>query len=82
MEARRDKQRPIFKYVFHTTILKKQKVLLIQLQRASKFVTIIVSSALQQKTFIIHKNLIYYASPFFKAAFEGYFAEGQSQTMT
>jgi hypothetical protein len=44
-------------------------------------VTIIVSQGPTEETFYVHKDFICFHSPFFDAAFNGNFAEGQSQVM-
>jgi len=45
-------------------------------------VTIIVGRSPEAKKFSVHKDIIYYYSPFFDSAFNGQFEEGETQTMT
>ncbi|KAJ5047217.1 uncharacterized protein L3040_003058 [Drepanopeziza brunnea f. sp. 'multigermtubi'] len=51
------------------------------LRRPQKVVTVIVGPEDTKETYIIHKGIICYYSPFFNAAFNGNFAEGETQTM-
>jgi BTB/POZ domain len=46
-----------------------------------QFVTIIVSKPPTEQKFVVHKELICFHSPFFHAAFNGKFTEGQTQEM-
>jgi hypothetical protein len=45
-------------------------------------VTIIVRGGAQSKRFTIHKETLCYYSPVFDKSFNGYFVEGEAQTMT
>ncbi|KAG0649789.1 hypothetical protein D0Z07_3841 [Hyphodiscus hymeniophilus] len=45
------------------------------------FVTVIVGEAGKEETFVVHKALICYHSPFMKAAFESDLTEGNAQVM-
>jgi len=49
--------------------------------KPQQFVTIIVSKASTEQKFVIHKELICFHSPFFNAAFNGKFIEGETQEM-
>jgi hypothetical protein len=49
--------------------------------KPAQFVTVIVSKAPTEQKFVVHKELICFHSPFFNAAFNGKFIEGQTQEM-
>ncbi|KAE9376527.1 hypothetical protein N431DRAFT_452942 [Stipitochalara longipes BDJ] len=51
-------------------------------RQSQSFVTILAGKGDAQEEFRVHKNVITYFSPFFDAAFNSNFIEGQTQTMT
>ncbi|CAG8972088.1 hypothetical protein HYALB_00004954 [Hymenoscyphus albidus] len=50
-------------------------------RKSQAMVTINVSLGIQKETFVVHKNFICFYSPFFDAAFNGAFKEGETQVL-